>query len=180
MTADPSHSSRLSTGRQRLSAHRRVVASCLRSTASAQPTVIVVLRWLRSPCSDSSSGGRGGTDSQYSVGVSVALQPGFITDMMLCGVSAELKRIFSFFLWPGTSMFFSFGGGPIGGVWTSRLAPDRAAVRVAANSLSLSLSIRHLSHATHLSCSIHRRDRSRGMHGEEMFRCRRNEFLRIP
>jgi len=38
------------------------------------------------------------------------------------------------------TMFFSFGGGPIGGVCTSRLAADLAAVRVAANSLSLSVS----------------------------------------
>jgi len=141
----------------------------LRSTASAQPTVIVVLRWLPSPCLTHPVEDKVGRTLSISVGVLVALQPGFITDMMLCGVSAGLKRIFSFFLWPGTSMFFSFGGGPIGGVWTCRLVADLAAVRVAANSLSLSLSVRHLYHATHLPCSIHRQDQSRGMQGELWF-----------
>jgi len=97
--ADPSHSSRLSTGGQQSSAYQHVIASCLRSTASAQPTVVVVRALASESMSDSSSEGRGGKDAQYFGVCIVALQSGLSTGRMLRGVSAGLKRTFSFLLW---------------------------------------------------------------------------------
>jgi hypothetical protein len=141
--ADPSHSSRLSTGGQQSSAHQHVIASCLRSTASAQPTVIVVrvgfgvhvrliqwrTRWE-------------GCSVLRCVYSGTSVRPQHRQD-----ATRRVSRVEANLLLPslaGLSMFFSIGGGPTGGVWTSRLAAGRAAVREAANSLSLSrLSISH-------------------------------------